>query len=65
MRWRLVSGWSAALILLLELGFFALLLAPRDGGVHTFANTANMALVLKYSSIYGIGAIAAAVDMSG
>lgn len=58
---RLVSGWSAALILLIEFGFFALLLAPRDGGPHTFANLANIALILKYSSIYGIAAIGAAM----
>jgi len=61
MRWRLVSGWSAALILLLEFGIFALLLAPTGGGPHTFANAANVALILKYSSIYGIGAIGAAI----
>ena len=61
MKWRLVSGWSAALILLLEFGFFALLLAPRHGGPHTFANAANVALILNYSSIYGIGAIGAAI----
>ena len=61
MRWRLVSGWSAAIILLLEFGFFALLLAPRDGGPHTFANWSNVSLILKYSSIYGIGAIGAAM----
>jgi ribose/xylose/arabinose/galactoside ABC-type transport system permease subunit len=60
-KWRLVSGWSAALILLLEFGFFAVLLAPRGGGPHTFANAANVALILKYSSIYGIGAIGAAI----
>jgi ribose transport system permease protein len=58
---RLVSGWSAAIILLLEFGFFALLLAPRDGGPHTFANLGNVALILKYSSIFGIGAIGAAM----
>jgi len=57
----LVSGWSAALILLLEFGFFALLLAPRHGGAHTFANVGNIALILKYSSIYGIGAIGASM----
>jgi ribose transport system permease protein len=61
MKLRLVPGWSAALILLLELLFFALYLAPRDGGPHTFANLANVALILKYSSIYGIGAIGAAM----
>jgi len=58
---HLVSGWSAALILLLEFGFFAVLLAPRDGGPHTFANLANLALILKYSSIFGIGAVGAAM----
>ena len=58
---RLVSGWSAAVILLLEFGFFAVLLAPHDGGPHTFANPANVALILKYSSIFGIGAIGAAM----
>jgi ribose/xylose/arabinose/galactoside ABC-type transport system permease subunit len=61
MKWRLVSGWSAALILLVEFGFFALLLAPADGRPHTFANPENVALILKYSSIYGIGAIGAAM----
>ena len=58
---RLVSGWSAAFILVVEFAFFALLLAPRDGGPHTFANWANVSLILKYSSIYGIGAIGAAM----
>jgi ribose/xylose/arabinose/galactoside ABC-type transport system permease subunit len=58
---RLVSGWSAAVILVLELAFFSLLLAPRDGSPHTFANLDNAALILKYSSIYGIGAIGAAM----
>jgi len=58
---RLVSGWSAAVILLLEFGFFTLVLAPRNGGPHTFANLANVALILKYSSIFGIGAIGAAM----
>jgi len=58
---RLVSGWSAALILVAEFVFFAVLLAPRNGGPQTFANLGNVALILKYSSIYGIGAIAAAM----
>src|SRR3990172_377228 len=60
-RVRLVSGWSAALILAIEFAFFTALLAPRDGGTHTFANIANVALILKYSSIYGIAAIGAAM----
>jgi ribose/xylose/arabinose/galactoside ABC-type transport system permease subunit len=58
---RLVSGWSAALILLLEILFFAFILNPGDGRPHPFANAANFALILKYSSTYGIGAIAAAM----
>jgi ribose transport system permease protein len=58
---RLVSGWSAAAILLAEFGFFALILAPESGRPHTFANIDNIALILKYSSIYGIGAIGAAM----
>lgn len=58
---RLVSGWSAAIILLLEFGFFTLVLAPRAGGPHTFANAGNVALILKYSSIYGIAAIGASM----
>jgi ribose/xylose/arabinose/galactoside ABC-type transport system permease subunit len=58
---RLVSGWSAALILSLEVLLFTILLAPRDGTAHTFANLANLELILKYSSIYGIGAIGAAM----
>lgn len=61
LRRSLVSGWSAALILALELLLFSLLLAPQHGGPHTFANLENFALILKYSSIYGIGAIGAAM----
>ena len=61
MKWRLVSGWSAAVILVLEFALFALILAPDDGGPNTFANFANIALVLKYSSIYGIAAIGASM----
>jgi ribose transport system permease protein len=60
-RRRLVSGWSAALILALELLAFTVVLAPAHGGPHTFANLENAALILKYSSIYGIGAIGAAM----
>ena len=58
---RLVSGWSAAIILLIEFAVFTLVLAPRDGGPHTFANVENGLLILKYSSIYGIAAIGAAM----
>jgi ribose transport system permease protein len=61
LRRRLVSGWSAAVILALELLLFTFLLAPDHAGPHTFANADNVALILKYSSIYGIGAIGAAM----
>ncbi len=60
-KFRLVPGWSAAAILLLEFAVFALILARRDGGPHTFANLENVAVILKYSSIYGIAAIGAAM----
>lgn len=60
-RRRLVSGASAALILAIEFALFAFVLAPRDGRPSTFANLANVGLILKYSSIYGIGAIGAAM----
>ncbi len=57
----MVSGASAALILTLEFALFAVLLAPHDGRANTFANLGNISLILKYSSIYGIGAIGAAL----
>jgi ribose/xylose/arabinose/galactoside ABC-type transport system permease subunit len=60
MRFRLVPGWSAAAILALEFGFFAIILT-RPGRPHTFANLENVALILKYSGIYGISAIGAAM----
>ena len=61
--WRLwlVSGWSAAAVLVVEFVVFAILLAPSGDGPHTFANAANLGLILKYSGIYGIGAIGAAM----
>lgn len=60
MRLRLVPGWSAAAILLLELAFFTAVLW-RPGGPQTFATIDNLALILKYSGIYGIAAIGAAM----
>ncbi len=60
MRPRLVPGWSAALILALEFAFFAVWLARPDAP-HTFANGDNIALIFKYSGIYGISAIGAAL----
>lgn len=60
MRLRLVPGWSAAAILAIEFAFFAFILA-RPGLPQTFANGENVALIFKYSGIYGIAAIGAAM----
>ena len=53
---------STLAILLLEIVFFGWYLWP-DGGssYHPFLNGSNALLVLKYSSIYGIAAIGAAI----
>ncbi len=60
MRLRLVPGWSAAAILAIEFAFFAFLLA-RPGLPQTFATVDNVALIFKYSGIYGIAAVGAAM----
>lgn len=60
MKLRLVPGWSAAAILAVEFLFFALILS-RPGEPNTFANADTVALILKYSAIYGISAIGAAM----
>jgi ribose/xylose/arabinose/galactoside ABC-type transport system permease subunit len=60
MRLRLVPGWSAAAILAVEFAVFALLLM-QPGRPQTFATVDNVALILKYSGIYGIAAIGAAM----
>jgi len=60
MRLRLVPGWSAAAILAIEFAFFAVLLS-RPGLPQTFATLDNVALILKYSGIYGIAAVGAAM----
>ena len=60
MRLRLVPGWSAAAILGIEFAFFTLILS-RPGLRQTFANGENVALIFKYSGIYGIAAIGAAM----
>jgi ribose/xylose/arabinose/galactoside ABC-type transport system permease subunit len=48
------------MILLLEVAFFTWYLWPSSGG-HPFFNVGNSLLILKYSSIYGIAAIGAAI----
>lgn len=52
---------STIAILLLEILVFAWYLWPGDGRAHPFLNLPNALLVLKYSSIYGIAAIGAAI----
>lgn len=59
--WHLPAGLSAALILLTEIALFAWYLMPPPDTPHPFANAGNFALILKYSSIFAIGAIAAAL----
>jgi ribose/xylose/arabinose/galactoside ABC-type transport system permease subunit len=58
--WR-VREVSTVAILALEIAFFAWYLWPGDGRSHPFLNAANGLLVLKYSSIYGIAAVGAAI----
>jgi ribose/xylose/arabinose/galactoside ABC-type transport system permease subunit len=58
--WRAREASTVA-ILVLELIFFAWYLWPEPGRAHPFANVSNGLLILKYSSIYGIAAIGAAI----
>jgi ribose/xylose/arabinose/galactoside ABC-type transport system permease subunit len=52
---------STVAILVAEVLFFAWYLWPEAGRAHPFFNLENALLVLKYSSIYGIAAVGAAV----
>ncbi|MBZ5558120.1 MAG: ABC transporter permease, partial [Acidobacteriia bacterium] len=52
---------STVAILTLEIVFFTWYLWPEGGRSHPFFNAANALLVLKYSSIYGIAAVGAAI----
>ena len=52
---------STVAILVLEVLFFAWYLWPEAGRAHPFLNAENALLILKYSSIYGIAAVGAAV----
>ena len=56
-----VRELSTVAILLVEIAFFTWYLWPDGGRSHPFFNAANAVLVLKYSSIYGIAAIGAAI----
>lgn len=56
---------STVAILLVEVLFFTWYLWPEGGRSHPFLNVGNFLLILKYSSIYGIAAIGAAIVIIG
>jgi ribose transport system permease protein len=56
-----VRELSTVVILALEILFFTWYLWPEGGRTHPFLNAGNAILILKYSSIYGIAAIGAAI----
>ena len=58
--WR-AREFSTAAILLAEILFFAWYLWPEGDRSHPFVNRDNFLLILKYSAIYGIATIGAAV----
>jgi ribose/xylose/arabinose/galactoside ABC-type transport system permease subunit len=58
--WR-AREFSTVIILLIEVAFFGWYLWPEAGRSHPFLNLGNFLLIFKYSSIYGIAAIGAAV----
>src|SRR6187402_2508095 len=58
---RAIRELSTLAILIAEVLFFAWYLWPEAGRAHPFLNAENAVLILKYSSIYGIAAVGAAV----
>lgn len=56
-----VRELSTVAILVAEIAFFTWYLWPDAGRAHPFLNAENALLILKYSSIYGIAAVGAAV----
>jgi ribose transport system permease protein len=60
-KWWEGRELSTIAILALEIVFFTWYLWPSPGRSHPFLNAANAVLILKYSSIYGIAAIGAAM----
>jgi ribose/xylose/arabinose/galactoside ABC-type transport system permease subunit len=66
MNARLKSLWktrelSTLFVLALEVAFFTWYLWPESDRSHPFFNVSNFVLILKYSSLYGIAAIGAAM----
>ncbi|HUL72376.1 MAG TPA: ABC transporter permease [Vicinamibacterales bacterium] len=60
-RWWHARELSTVAILALEIAFFTWYLWPEPGRTHPFFNVGNVLLIFKYSSIYGIAAIGAAI----
>ena len=60
-QFRGMRELSTVAILVAEVLFFAWYLWPEAGRAHPFLNAENAVLILKYSSIYGIAAVGAAV----
>jgi ribose transport system permease protein len=60
-QFRGMRELSTVAILIAEVLFFAWYLWPEAGRAHPFLNVENAVLILKYSSIYGIAAVGAAV----
>lgn len=63
---RLKALWktrelSTLFVLALEIAFFTWYLWPEGGRGHPFFNLSNFVLILKYSALYGIAAIGAAM----
>jgi ribose/xylose/arabinose/galactoside ABC-type transport system permease subunit len=56
-----VRELSTVVILVLEILFFTWWLWPEAGRSHPFLNAPNGLLILKYSAIYGIAAVGAAI----
>jgi ribose/xylose/arabinose/galactoside ABC-type transport system permease subunit len=56
-----VRELSTVAILVLEILFFTWYLWPDGNRSHPFLNTSNGLLILKYSAIYGIAAVGAAI----
>ena len=56
-----VRELSTVAILVLEILFFTWWLRPEGSRTHPFLNAGNGVLILKYSAIYGIAAVGAAI----
>jgi ribose transport system permease protein len=60
-RWWHAREFSTVAILVFEVLLFTWYLWPEAGRAHPFFNVGNCLLIFKYSSIYGIAAIGAAI----